>query len=246
MASSRSTKRLISYGALCVVVVAGAMYLVDRSDTASPATTADDTTPPAAANPSAGRRAAVKPAASPDEQEIPSAAQSDRFLRLVGNARRLAAEGKFAEATAALDQADKVRPGQPETAQARREIAAMSSPQGQLATQLGRAHAAIEQDDPAAAERALAEAERLSPQAPEIAQLRQTLQAARQKDAHRSSRIAELLTAMREAIARHDFAAAGGALNEAARIDVRDPAIDEARVELARAHDADHKNNAEK
>jgi hypothetical protein len=54
------------------------------------------------------------------------------------------------------------------------------------------------------------------------------------------------LTTMREAIARHDFAAADGALNEAARIDVRDPALDAARIELARAHDADRKSKVEK
>ena len=54
----------------------------------------------------------------------------------------------------------------------------MSTPQGQLALQLDRASAAIGQDDRAAAEKALAEAERLNPQAPEIAQLRQALQAA--------------------------------------------------------------------
>jgi hypothetical protein len=242
---SPSIKRLLRYGALaalCIVVVGGAVYLFDRSGTATPATAVDNANPPGAAN----RRAAAKPAANPDDQELPSAARTDQVLRLVGDARRLAGDGKFAEATAALDQADKVIPGLPETAQARREIAQISTPQGQLATQLSRARAAIEQDDRAAAEKALAEAERLSPQAPEIAQLRQTLQAAQQKQAHRSSRIAELLKTMREAIARHDFSAADGALNEAARIDVRDPAIDEARVELARAHDAERKANAEK
>jgi hypothetical protein len=51
---------------------------------------------------------------------------------------------------------------------------------------------------------------------------------------------------MREAIARHDFAAADGALNEAERINIRDPAVDQARSELARAHDADRKSKAEK
>jgi hypothetical protein len=122
----------------------------------------------------------------------------------------------------------------------------MSTPQGQLATQLDRARAAVEQDDAAAANKALAEAEKLNPQAPEIAQLRQALQAAQQKATHRSGRIAELLTTMREAIARHDFAAADGALNEAERTDIRDPAVDQARTELARAHDADRKNKAEK
>ena len=50
---------------------------------------------------------------------------------------------------------------------------------------------------------------------------------------------------MREAIARHDFAAADGAFNEAERIDVRDPAIEPARVELAKARNAEEKRNAQ-
>jgi tetratricopeptide (TPR) repeat protein len=243
-----STEQLIRYGvsgALAVVVVAGAVYLLDRSPTASPVTTADDANPPAAATP----RVAAKPAtptANPDEPAVPSAAQTDQVARLLGDARRLAADGKFAEANAALDKADAVMPGSDDTAAARREIAALSTPQGQLVTQLARARAAIEQDDAAEANKALAEVEKLNPEAPEIAQLRQALQAAQQKETHRNSRVVELLTAMREAIARHDFAAADGALNEAARIDVRDPAIDQARIELTRAHDADRKNKAER
>ncbi len=242
---SLSTRRLRRYGALgalCVVVVGGVVYLFDRSDTAIPATTSDTATRSATASP----RAAVKPVVNADDQPIPSAAQSDQAARLIGEARRLAANGKFSEANAALDQAEKVIPHLPETAQARSEIAAMNTPQGQLALQLSRASAAIGQDDSAAAEKALAEAERLNPQAPEIAQLRQALQAAEQKDARRSSRITELLAAMRTAIARHDFAAADGALNEAARIDVRDPTIDAARTELAQAQEAERKTNAQK
>ena len=236
-----STKQLIRYGAvgvLAVVVVAGAVYFFDRSPTASPATTADGANPPAG-NP-------ATPAANPNEPAVPSAAQTDQIARLLGDAHRLAADGNFAEAMTALDKADAVMPGSDDTAAARREITAMSTPQGQLATQLDRARAAVEQDDAAAANKALAEAEKLNPQAPEIAQLRQALQAAQQKATHRSSRIAELLTTMREAIARHDFAAADGALNEAERINIRDPAVDQARTELARAHDADRKNKAEK
>jgi len=50
---------------------------------------------------------------------------------------------------------------------------------------------------------------------------------------------------MRQAIARHDFAAAVRALNEAERLDIRDPAIDPARVELARAHDAELKKESQ-
>jgi tetratricopeptide (TPR) repeat protein len=247
-----STQQLIRYGALgavAVVVVAGAVYLFDRSPTASPVTTAAN--PPAAADPSSAATPSVAanpatPAVNPNEPAVPSEAQTDQIARLVGDAHRLAADGKFAEAKAALDKADAVMPGSDDTAAARREITAMSTPQGQLATQLDRARAAIDQDDAAAANKALAEAEKLNPQAPEIAQLRQALQAAQQKATHRSSRVVELLTTMREAIARHDFAAADGALNEAERINIRDPAVDQARIELARAHDADRKNKAEK
>jgi tetratricopeptide (TPR) repeat protein len=237
-----STQQLIRYGVsgiLAAVVVAGAVYLLDRGQTANPATTADEN-PPSAATP------AATSTANPDEPAVPSTAQTEQVARLLGDARRLAADGKFAEANAALDKADAVMPGSDDTAAARREIIAMSTPQGQLATQLDRARAAIAQDDAAAANKALAEAEKLNPEAPEIAQLRQALQAAQQKETHRNSRIVELLTTMREAIARHDFAAADSALNEAARIDVRDPAIDQARTELARAHDADRKNKAER
>jgi tetratricopeptide (TPR) repeat protein len=247
-----STKQVIRYGAsgaLAAIVVAGAVYLLDRSPTASPATTtADDANPPAAAKPRAAKPAAtaVAPTANPDEPAVPSAAQTDQMARLLGDARRLAADGKFDEAKATLDKADAVMPGSEDTAAARREIATLSTPQGQLTTQLARARAAIAQNDAAAATQALAEAEKINPQAPEIPQLRQAMQDAQQKETHRNSRIVELLTTMREAIARHDFAAADGALNEAARIDIRDPAIDQARIELTRAHDADRKSKAEK
>ena len=246
-----STQRLIRYGALGAlgaVVVVGAVYFLDRSDTASPATTSDGAHPSAAAAP----RTAAKPAASPatptvnpDEPAVPNAAQTDQVARLLGDARRLAQDGNFADAKAALDKADAVLPGSPDTEAARREITEMSTPQAQLALQLDRARSAIAQDDRAAAEKALAEAERLSPQASEIAGLRQALQDAQQKEAHRSGRITELLTTMREAIARRDFAAANRALNEAERIDVRDPAIEPARVELARAQNAEQKRNAQ-
>ena len=251
-----STQQWIRYGvsgALAVVMVAGAVYLLDRSPSASPAATAGDANPPAAAaaasdaKPRAAKTAtAAAPTANPDEPAVPSAAQTDQMARLLGDARRLAADGKFDEAKAALDKADAVMPGSDDTAAARREIAALSTPQGQLVTQLARARAAIAQNDAAAANQALAEAEKINPQAPEIPQLRQAMQEAQQKETHRNGRIVELLATMREAIARHDFAAADGALNEAARIDIRDPAIDQARIELARAHDADRKNKAER
>jgi tetratricopeptide (TPR) repeat protein len=175
---------------------------------------------------------------------VPSEEAVERASRLLGQARRLADDGKFDEAIAKLDLADKAAPGLSETAEARRRIAEMRTPEGQFATQIGRARFAIDTEDPAAAEQALAEAERLKPQAPEIAQLRQELQAAQQKEAKRSGRVAEQLTAMREAIVRKDIAGADRAFNEAARIDILDPTLDQARTELARAHDAERERQA--
>jgi hypothetical protein len=87
----------------------------------------------------------------------------------------------------------------------------------------------------------LAEAERLNAQAPQIAELRQALQQAEQKDTHLGNRVTEFLTKMREDIARGDLAAADGDLNAAERINVQDPAIREARRELARAREAQEK-----
>ena len=48
---------------------------------------------------------------------------------------------------------------------------------------------------------------------------------------------------MRQSIARKDIAGADRAFNEAARIDVLDPALDEARVELAHAHESARDKN---
>ena len=195
-----STQQLIRYGvsgALAVVVVAGAVYLFDRSRTATPPTTADDANPPAApaaaaAKPASQARHASRP--TPTRPAVPSAAQTDQVARLLGDARRLAQDGNFADAKAALDKADAVMPGSDRYGCGPpRDQPLLSTPQGQLALQLDRARAAIAQDDSAAAEKALAEAERLNPQAPEIASLRQALQDAQQKEAQRSSRVAQLL-----------------------------------------------------
>jgi hypothetical protein len=241
--------RYAAAAALAVVVVVGAFYVFDRSGTATPAASAEATNPPATIpSAAAAAKPASKPAtatANPDEAAVPSAAQTDQVARLLGDARRLAQDGDFAGAKAALDKADTVMPGSPDTAAVRSDIAKMSTPQGQLALQLDRARSAIAQDDTPAAEKALAEAERLSPQAPEIASLRQTLQDAQQKDAHRSEHVAQLLKEMRDAIARHDFKSANSAFNEAERINVRDPSIEPARVELAKARNAEEKRNAQ-
>ena len=246
-----SSQALIRYGAaaaLAVAVVVGIFYVFDRSGTATPAAPTEAANPPVTAPAAAAAKPSTKPAtatANPDDAAVPSAAQTDQLARLLGDARRLAQDGDFAGAKAALDKADAMMPGSADTAVVRRDIAQISTPQGQLALQLDRARSAIAQDDTAAAEKALAEAERLSPQAPEIASLRQTLQTAQQKQAHRSDHVADLLKEMRDAIARHDFKAANSAFNEAERIDVRDPSIEPARVELAKARNAEEKRNAQ-
>ena len=146
--------------------------------------------------------------------------------------------GKFTEAKAKLDEADKLAPGLSETAEGRRKVAALATPDGQFALQIARARTAVGNGDYPEVDKALAEAARLKPEAPEIAELRQAMQATQQKEARRSGQIAELLKTMREAIARKDIAGADRAFNEASRIDVLDPALDQARVELAQAHNA--------
>ena len=225
----RFAQRLIGFGALAVAVVAaGAVFLSDREDTA----------PLAPAAPVAATRPAID---IDGEPAIPDEAASERAMRLVGQARRLADNGRFDDATARLDAADKVAPGLSATAEARRRIAEMGTPEGQFATQVARARTAIDNDDVSTAEKALAEAERLQPQAPEIGQLREALRMAQQKETDRHRRIADLIKSMREAITRRDFAAADGALNEAARLDVLDPLVDQGRQELAQAHEAERR-----
>ena len=229
---SRRLPRFAIIAAVGVVVLAGgAFYFFDR---------------PAAEAPAAPARKAAS-VQRPDVTNLddtPNEAASDRAFHLIGQARRLADRGKFDEANAKLAEADKAVPGLSETAEARRKIAELATPEGRFAIQLSRARTALGSDDYAAAEKELTEAAKLKPEAPELAALRQEMQAAQQKGAKRSSQVAELLGAMRESIARKDIAGADRAFNEAARIDVLDPTLDQARVELAQAHDAarDRKN----
>jgi len=223
--------RFAVIGAVGVVVLAGsAFYLFDRTGAEAPAAPARQT-------------ASMPRADMSDLDAAPDEAVSGRAFHLIGQARRLADKAKFAEADAKLAEADKVVPGLSETAEARRKIAALATPEGQFAIQFDRARTAVGNDDYDEAEKALAEAERLKPEAPEIAELRQTMTEARQKEAKRSSQVTELLTTMRESIARKDIAGADRAFNEAARIDVLDPALDQARVELAHAHEAARDKN---
>jgi len=202
----------------------------------------DETREPVASGATA--RPATPPASAgdPSEATIPTPGQTDAAARLLGDARRLATDGKTDEAKAAIDQAAKVIPGSPDIAQARGEIERMSTPQYRLANQLARIQAAIAQDDWPSAEASLQAAASIDATAPQIAELRQQMQEIREKREKGQRRVAGLLEDMRQAIARHDLVAADRALNEAARLDIRDPAIDPARIELAREQqDAAHR-----
>ena len=213
-------------GAVGIAVLAGALYLFDRPAAEAP--------PPAPA-----RQAAAMPSADLGGFDaLPDEALSDRAFHLVAQARRLADRSKFAEANAKLDEADRLVPGLSEAAEARRKVAQLATPEGRFALQIARARNAIGSDDYSGADEALAEAAKLKPEAPEIAELRQAMQAAQHKEAERNSRVSELLATMRDAITRKDIAGADRAFNEASRIDILDPALEQARVELVQAHDA--------
>jgi hypothetical protein len=236
---SETRKRQIRYGALAVAVAGLAAGLIFFTHHGEPATAQAPTERAAASStsPASSRRVAAAPENSGDDVATINVLRHDEAVALVGDARSQAAAGNFEAANASLDKAEKAAPKLPETQQARKDIAHLQTPEGQFARQVQRARLAIDHDDSAAAEAALAEAARLKPAAPEIASLRASLQAALDKKARRETRIAQALARMRAAIARRDFGAADVALNEAERIDLQDQSIRRARSELARARD---------
>ncbi len=223
-------KQLIQYAVGGIVVVAIAIGAHSYFGGSTP--------PPAAPN-----QAASKAPPPADDPVTLTPNQSDQILALVAQARQLAGDNKFDEANAKLDEADKVAKGQSQVAQARRDIAQMKTPEGQLNTQLTRAKLAVDHGDKEAAEKALAEVAKLKPDAPEIAELRAKLQQDEQKATHRDDRVTQHLTAMREAMAKQDFATANSELNAAERIAVDDPTVQQARRDLNRARNAAQKKD---
>ncbi len=217
--------------AVCLVVVGGGAYLYLYDGQAKPAEVQV---------PEAAKRAvaAAKQAVPDDEPPVLSSIMIDQARELVGEARRLAAAGDFAGAEIALKKAEQAAPGVEETAQARRAITDLNTPQGQLAAQLDRARSALDIGDNTTAEQAIAQAERLNAPAPAIDELRAKLQTAQRKDSRKDDHIASLLAEMRTAAARHDFATANRALNEAARIDIQNRDVLKARDELNREQDS--------
>lgn len=234
---SETRRRQIRYGALAVAVLFLAAGVIVFSHSRS--------RPPAGPEEATSRRTAQAATATPapgdsadDLTPVVGSLRRNKAVGLIGDARRYAAAGSFAEAEGALRKAQEAAPDLAEIEEARRDIEQLRTPEGSLAQQVQRARLAIEHDDAPAAEAALAEASRLKPDAPEVAALRAALQQAQDKATRREARIAQALTRMREAVARRDFAAADSALNEAERIDVQNPSIRRARGELARARGA--------
>jgi hypothetical protein len=247
---SETRKRQLRYGALAaaVLLLAAGLIILTHHTVPQPAST--DAAHRAAGASMASTSSANPPTAqstpsssSSDEPTMVSAQQRDEAVDLIADARRQAAAGNFTEAEGSLKKAEAAVPQMPEIEQARADIARLQTPEGNLAAQLARARLAVEHDDSATAEAALAEASRLKPDAPEIAGLRTALQAAKEKATQREARIAEALTRMREAVAKRDFAAADSALNEAERIDLQDASVRRARGELARARGAQQKSS---
>jgi hypothetical protein len=226
-------KRLARYAAGLAfgLVLATGVYFLWQGAARPPAESASSSAASAPATNSKSRDA------SSDNPDIPNP-KADLAIQAIAKARRLAADGNFAEAEAELKKADEAVPDMPQTKEARDEVAVLQTPQGQLRLQLSRAELAIERNDGGAAEAALAKAELIAPDSPEIAPLRQRLADLQQHKLRHDNRLTALLTAMREAIARQDFAAADDALNQAERLDVSNPDVLKARIELNRAHNA--------
>ena len=225
-------------GALVVVVAGGGFYLY-KMDTATPLMPspieAAKPVPPPPPPPVATPRPTPPPPAAPAG---PSAAQINQARSYIADARRFASAGDFTAAETSLQAADTAVPGFAETAAARREIAEMRTARGQLAPLINQARRAIDRGDFVTADRALDEADRLYPNAPEVIDARRDLRAAQRQGAQpgmQDMRVTVLLTAARAAMALGDFASADRALDEAERIDGRDPAVRQLRAELAAA-----------
>ena len=220
-------------GALCVVVAGGGYYIYKSSEALDPPLEAATAAPtPAPAPPAAPPQAAPRPAAPPPAVPAgPTASQLTQARASIADARRLAATGNFAAAETALQNADRIVPGFGETAAARSEIAEMRTTRGQIGPLLAQMRRAIERNDFAGAHRALDQAERINANAPEVIDARRDLRAAERLD----SRIATLVANARAAIARGDYGAADRALDEAERIDARDPSVINTRNQLLEA-----------
>lgn len=241
---SETQKQRIRYGAIaavCLVVAGGgAFYFLHGSST--PKTQHPIATGGAApGSPSTGQ--SQESSASPDEQPVPTDQQMAESARLIGEARRLANDGRFAEAEADLQKADKIIPNQTTVQDARADIEKLKTPQGQLLLRLGQARLAIDHNDGPAAQKAIDEAAKLNPDAPELASLREDLGKVVKAKDNRDNRITQLLTEMREAIARKDYGAADTALNQAERIDIGNPLVHQARIELNRAQNPDSQSD---
>ena len=234
--------RRILYGGTAVIAAVVLAALAYRWSSPSPVAgepSRDDAG--AIERPSGPPRAARRPVPQviPEDNPPRTAIRREEAAHQLGEARRRAATGDFTGAEEALRAADRIAPDQPETAAVAAEIAELKTPRGRLTTLTAQARRAIDYGDIAAAIAAIGEIERLDSSSPALAQLRRDLAASQSRVADRDARIRTLVAAMREALARRDFAAAYRALNEAERLDVQNAAVQDARAELNRIQDTE-------
>lgn len=235
-------------GALCVVIAGGGYYLFKMDKPVEPPVQAaipapppaPPAPPPPAAPPVPAPVAAPRPA-PPPAPTGPTAAQIGHARSLIADARRFASLGDFANAEVALQNADKTTPGLGEIAQARRDIAEMRTNRGQLGPLIDQARHAIERGDYGTAERALAGAEQIDPNAPAVIETRRELRAAERQGNRppdirpQGTKVTSLITTARAAMLVGDLASASRALDQAEQIDPRDPAVVQARAEFSAA-----------
>jgi len=183
------------------------------------------------------------------------AARTTRARALVAQARRDAAAGRFAEAERDLKEAEGLAPTLPELAAARTEIARLkreadAKDKDAVRKLVADARAALAKKDLAAAERAVAEAEKRDRDAAEVKAVRAELERAKRDagtDKDRAERVKKFVADARAALQRKDFAAAERALSEAEKLDKDAADVKAARADLDKAkRDAAGDNKAER
>jgi hypothetical protein len=167
-----------------------------------------------------------------------------RARDLVLKARRAADEGKFADAERDLDEALKLAPTLPELATARTEIArlkreAEQKEGAQVRKLVADARAALQKKDLPAAERLVAEAEKLARENAEVRAVRAELERAKRDasmgDREKAERLRKLVADARAALLKKDLAAAERFVVEAEKLDKDAPPVKQVRADLDKA-----------
>lgn len=105
------------------------------------------------------------------------------------------------------------------------------------------ARSAITRGDFNSADRALDQAERIDPRAPDVIAARRDLRDAQQRAHSEDRRVDAIVAEARAAIVRHDYAAADRLLDQAERMAARDRDVLQARAELNAAQHPGRDNN---